>query len=143
MVAQKVFISSVRQGLEDERDALPPLIRAIGHVPRRFEDFTAQPVASREACLQGVEEADIYLLLLGQQYGEPIFDSGLSPTEEEWVVARRRGIPILVFRKRDVDMEEAQLGSLSGSRSTRPGDSGTRSQPLWTFSRRLPRSFEN
>jgi Domain of unknown function (DUF4062) len=38
----KVFISSVRRGLEEERDALPGLISAIGHTPVRFEDFTAQ-----------------------------------------------------------------------------------------------------
>jgi hypothetical protein len=109
MVARKVFISSVRRGLEEERDSLPALIKAVGHLPRRFEDFTAQPQPSRDACLAGVEDADIYLLLLGPHYGEPIFDSGLSPTEEEWTVAKRRGIPILVFRKLNVDLDDAQL----------------------------------
>lgn len=109
MAARKVFISSVRRGLEEERDSLPALIKAVGHLPRRFEDFTAQPQPSRDACLAGVEDADVYLLLLGPNYGEPIFDSGLAPTEEEWMVAKRRGIPILVFRKLDVDLDEAQL----------------------------------
>ena len=90
------------------RDALPSLIAALGHEPIRFEDFTAQPVASREACLRGVEECDAYLLLLGSSYGDPVFDTGLSPTEEEWNVARRRGLPILVFRKRDVELESKQ-----------------------------------
>jgi hypothetical protein len=51
----------------------------------------------------------MHLLLLGPHYGEPIFDSGLSPTEEEWTVGKRRGIPILAFRKLEVDFEEAQL----------------------------------
>jgi hypothetical protein len=104
----KIFVSSVRRGLEDERDALPGLILALGHQPIRFEDFTAQPVASREACLRGVEEADAYLLILGSSYGEPVFDTGLSPTEEEWNAARRRGIPILVFRKDGIEMDEGQ-----------------------------------
>src|SRR5213076_1608256 len=104
----KVFISSVRRGLEDERDALPGLILALGHEPLRFEAFTAQPVASRAACLEGVERSDAYLLLLGAAYGDPVFDSGLSPTEEEWNVARRRGIPILVFRKQNVELEPKQ-----------------------------------
>jgi Domain of unknown function (DUF4062) len=98
----RVFISSVRRGLEEERDALPGLIRAVGHEPRRFEEYTAQPVPSREACLRGVEEADAYVLLLGEHYGDKMPDTGTSPTEEEWIVARRRGIPILAFRKRDV-----------------------------------------
>lgn len=103
-----VFISSVRRGLEEERDTLPGLLLALGHEPRRFEDYTAQPLPSREACLRGVEDADVYLLLLGPHYGEPVFDTGLSPTEEEFVVARRRGIPMLAFRKVRPSPDEKQ-----------------------------------
>lgn len=99
----------MRRGLEVERDALPGLIQAIGHEPRRYEDYTAARAGpSREACLAGVEEADAYLLLLGERYGDPLPDTGLSPTEEEFAVAKRRGIPILVFRKRGVTPEAAQ-----------------------------------
>ena len=96
----KVFISSVRRGLEAERDALPGLITALGHEPMRFEDYTAQGVPSRQACLDGVRDADAYLLVLGDIYGDPLPDTGLAPTEEEFVAARARGIPILVFLKR-------------------------------------------
>src|SRR5689334_19624050 len=98
-----VFLSSVRRGLEDERDYLPGLLRAAGHEPSRFEDFTAQPVPSRDACLAGVEQADVYVLLLGEQYGQPMADTGTAPTEEELTVAKRRGIPILVFRKKGTE----------------------------------------
>ncbi len=104
----KVFISSVRRGLEEERDALPGMIQALGHEPRRFEDYSAQGVPSRQACLEGVEDADAYVLLLGQHYGDPLPDTGKSPTEEEFTVAKRRGIPIWVFRKQGVVMEPAQ-----------------------------------
>lgn len=104
----KVFISSVRRGLEAERDALPGLIRALGHEPRRFEDFTAQPVPSREACLAGVADADVYLLLLGPHYGTVFPETGLSPTHEEFVAARTAGIHRLVFRKEGVDFEPAE-----------------------------------
>jgi Domain of unknown function (DUF4062) len=103
-----VFLSSVRRGLEQERDNLPALIRAIGHECKRFEDYTAQPVPSRQACLRGADQADVYLLLLGGRYGEPVFDSGLSPTEEEFTRARQRGIPMLVFVKQGVDVEPRQ-----------------------------------
>lgn len=106
----RVFVSSVRQGLEEERDAVPALIRALGHEPRRFEDYTAQSVPSRAACLAGAEDADAYLLLLGGRYGEPLPDTGRSPTEEEFTVAKRRGIPILAFRKRGVVLEPEQEG---------------------------------
>ena len=96
----KVFISSVRRGLEAERDALPGLIEALGHEPRRFEDYTAQDVPSRQACLDGVRDADAYVLVLGDIYGDPLPDTGHAPTEEEFVAAQARGIPILVFLKR-------------------------------------------
>jgi Domain of unknown function (DUF4062) len=98
----KIFISSVRRGLEEERDALPGLIQALGHEPRRFEDYTAQAVPSRQACLDGVEDADAYVLLLGEHYGAPLPDTGRAPTEEEFTVAKRRGIPIWAFRRRGV-----------------------------------------
>jgi uncharacterized protein DUF4062 len=104
----KVFISSVRRGLEQERDALPGMIQALGHEPRRFEDYSAQSVPSRQACLDGVEDADAYVLLLGEQYGELLPDTGKAPTEEEFTVAKRRGIPIRAFRKRGVTLEPAQ-----------------------------------
>lgn len=104
----KVFLSSVRRGLEEERDALPGLIQALGHEPRRFEDFSATGIPSRQACLDGVEDADAYLLLLGEHYGDPLPETGIAPTEEEFAVAKRRGIPILAFRKRGVTLEPAQ-----------------------------------
>jgi len=61
----RVFISSVRRGLESERDALPGLLIATGFEPARFEDFGALPTPSREACVRGVQASDVYLLLLG------------------------------------------------------------------------------
>jgi len=104
----KVFISSVRRDLEEERDSLPGLLRAVGHEPLCFEDFTAQSRPSREACLNGVEAADVYLLLLGPAYGDPLPETGKSPTEEEYVAARTKGIPRLVFRKNGVEFEPLQ-----------------------------------
>lgn len=111
------FISSVRRGLEAERDALPGLIAALGHEPKRFEDFSALGVPSRQACLDGVRDADVYLLVLGDHYGDPLPDTGLAPTEEEFVAARARGIPILVFVKRGGtpdDKQRAFIDRVSG-----------------------------
>lgn len=109
----KVFISSVRRGLEAERDYLPDLIRALGHQPLRFEDFGAQDLTGRGACLSGVQEADVYLLLLGSTYGDEMDDSGLSATEEEFNTATGRGLPIYVFKKRHIDPDAQQEAFLS------------------------------
>jgi hypothetical protein len=104
----KVFISSVRRDLEAERDSLPGLIRAIGHDPKRFEDFGAQALPSREACLRGVEDSDVYLLLLGPKYGHVFPETGQSATHDEWVAAVTKGMHRLVFRKVGVEYEPEQ-----------------------------------
>lgn len=105
---KKVFISSVTLGLVQERTALPGLIMGLGMQPVRFEDFTAAPSPSREVCLRAVAESDIYLLLLGEHYGAPFPDTGLSPTQEEYRAAVSRGLPTLAFRRRDVTMDPLQ-----------------------------------
>lgn len=118
----KIFISSVRNGLEAERDALPGLIKALGHEPVRFEDFSAQPVPSREACIKAVESSDAYLLLLGPNYGAVFPETGQSATEDEWVTAQRLAKPRFVLRKIDVDFDaqqqafEATLGDYGSGR---------------------------
>jgi hypothetical protein len=104
----RVFVSSVRHGLEEERDALPGLITAIGHTPVRFEDFTAQTTPSRQACLDGLTTADVYLLILGPRYGHRFDDTGQSPTHDEWTAASKAGLPRLVYRKQGVTFEDDQ-----------------------------------
>lgn len=104
----RVFISSVRRGLEEERDALPGLISAIGHTPVRFEDFSAQTVPSREACLEGVNSSDVYLLLVGPNYGHVFEDTGQSATHDEWMAATAAGIPRVVYRKSGVELDVDQ-----------------------------------
>jgi len=102
----KVFISSVRYLLKDERNGLPPFLEVMGHKGLRFEDFSAPDASSREACLAGVAAADVYALLLGPKYGDPFRDTGKSPTHEEFIAARNRGIPILVFAKTTDEPDE-------------------------------------
>lgn len=110
----RVFISSVRRGLEQERDALPGLLKAIGFEPVRFEDFTAQKVPSRQACLDGVDSADAYVLLIGPHYGHVFPETGQSATHDEYVRARNRGIPRLVFTKAGVEMDSDQKTIVDG-----------------------------
>ncbi len=104
----RIFVSSVRKGLEEERDALPGLIRALGHTPVRFEDFSAQPTPSREACLAALDSADVCVFLLGPSYGHVFPETGQSATHDEWVAAKTAGKPRWVYRKLGVTFEDAQ-----------------------------------
>jgi hypothetical protein len=104
----RVFISSVRQNLEAERDALAGLISALGHTPVRFEDFGPRAVPPRQACLDAVARSDAYLLLLGPKYGYRFPETGQSATHDEFVAAQAAGTPRLVFRKQGVTFEPDQ-----------------------------------
>jgi hypothetical protein len=98
-MALKVMLSSVRRGLADVRDSVDPVIKILKYGVIRFETVTKAPVPARATCVAMVEESDIYLLILGEEYGDPMPGTGLAPTEEEWTVARSLGKPTVVFKK--------------------------------------------
>lgn len=104
----RVFLSSMRRGLVDERDQLATLLTAVGHQVVRFEDFGARASTPRAACLEALASADVCVLLLGPHYGDPSLDSGIPPTEEEFTAARVAGKPMLVYIKRNVTHDAAQ-----------------------------------
>jgi hypothetical protein len=95
----KVMLSSVRRGLADVRDSVAPVIKILRYEVVRFETVVKTPVPPRAACVAMVEESDIYLLLLGEEYGDLMPGTGLAPTEEEWTVARSLGKPTVVFKR--------------------------------------------
>lgn len=102
----KVFISSVISGFEDYREAAATAIRALGHEVIRAEDFGASPDSPQRACLAGVREADIVIMLLGDRYGAKQ-ESGLSATHEEYREARDR-CDVLAFVQDGVDRDPDQ-----------------------------------
>ena len=95
---KKVFISSIIQGFKNERQAAESAIKSLSLLPIMAEQFGAQPLSPRHACLQGVKKSDIFLAILGKRYGDET-DSGKSPCEEEFDEARKAGLPIFIFIK--------------------------------------------
>lgn len=106
-----VFISSVIGSLEEARDAAARAIRTLGYEPRRSEDFGARPDTPQQACLAGVREADVIVLILGARYGDAQ-ESGLSATHEEYREAKERK-PIMVFVQDGVEPEAAQASFIA------------------------------
>ncbi|MHB8960366.1 MAG: hypothetical protein ACYDAN_12130, partial [Candidatus Limnocylindrales bacterium] len=60
-----------------------------------------------------VKSSDIYLLLLGEEYGDPMPDTGLAPTAEEWAIARNLGLPIVTFRQSGTTPDAAQAAFIA------------------------------
>lgn len=93
---QKVFISSVIEGFEAERNAARSAVESIPMKPVMAEDFGAKPISPQAACLAGVRGSDLYIGIFGHRYGH-VASSGIPATEEEFNEARDRGIPIFLF----------------------------------------------
>jgi hypothetical protein len=110
----KIFISSVIGGFEDFREAAAEAIATLGHQVTRSEDFSATPDSPQIACLAGIRQADVVVVLLGARYG-PVQASGMSATHEEFAEARATK-PTLVFIQAGITPEPEQATLIQEAR---------------------------
>lgn len=103
----KVFVSSLISGFEPFRLAVKTAIQTLRHEPVMAEDFGARPDSPQIACLQGVRDADVVVVVLGGRYGAVQSGSGLSATHEEFREARERK-PVLAFVQEGVQRDAQQ-----------------------------------
>ena len=110
MTKFKIFISGAQKELKAERRAVKEFI--LGNVLLSeyfdvflFEDAPAKSKCAEKAYLDGVTGCDIYIGILGDQYGCADKD-GISPTEAEFREAKAKHKDILVYIKGEgsVDM---------------------------------------
>ena len=107
MSAPRVFVSSVMDGFEAYRAAARVGIEAAGGMPMLIEDQPSLNASSRNACLDLVQSADVYLVIVGERGGWTA-DSSKLVVEEEYEEARRQGMPVLFFLKDGPHDEDAQ-----------------------------------
>ena len=94
----KVFLSSTfRDLVEYRRIADDVLQREDGYIVIRMEDFGARDHDADDFCRQKVAEADVYVGILGPNYGSIHESSGKSYTEREFDMAVACGKPRLIF----------------------------------------------
>lgn len=103
----KVFISSVITGYDDIRQAAVEAIEALDHSVIRAEDFVAWPQSAEVACLSGIRNADIVLVILGARYGHKQ-TSGMSATHQEFFEAKHCEKIVFVFAQSGVTHEPEQ-----------------------------------
>ncbi len=97
MVRPRVFVSSVVDGFNAQREAARNAIEAAGAEPVLVnEDFPSLAVSSRNACLDAIDSCDGVVLVVGERGGW-VTPSGRLVVEEEYHHARSRGFPVLVF----------------------------------------------
>jgi hypothetical protein len=111
-----VFVSSVMAGFDCVRRAAREAIESVRMQPIMAELGGASAQSAQRALLDEVARADVYLLVLGGRYGTR-GESGLSPTEEEFEEAVRRGIPILIMRQEgEMEPDQRQFLERAGGR---------------------------
>ncbi len=103
MIRLKVFISSVQKELREERTAIGRLLVMDDFLrgctaPRIFEDYPQPLRPNPKAYLGLLRQCQIYLLVIGKEYGGDAGD-GLSATHEEYRLAQQLGLPTLVCVK--------------------------------------------
>jgi hypothetical protein len=103
----KIFISSLISGFETFRAACKGAVTTLRHEPIMAEDFGARPHAPQVACLQGLRESDLTLLVLGERYGAVQQGSRLSATHEEYRDAQGRK-PVIAFVQAGITPEPEQ-----------------------------------
>ena len=100
MIRLKIFISSVQKELRSERIAVGSFIATDDFlrdctVPRIFEDYPQPLRPNPQAYLDLLRQCQIYLLIIGKEYG-PDAGAGLSATHEEFRLAQELKLPTLV-----------------------------------------------
>ncbi len=100
---QKVFISSVQGEFAEERHLLADYFRndSLMHLffdPFIFEEVPATDNNPEKVYLSEVKESDIYIALLGENYGHEDVQ-GVSPTEHEYNTAKEFNLQRWIFIK--------------------------------------------
>lgn len=110
MKRYKIFISSVQSEFREERRDLKafllqdPIIKDFVESVFIFEDIPAVQHPPSGIFLPAIGNADIYIGLFGQSYGNADAD-GISPTEREYDLATKKGLVQWIYffdKKADV-----------------------------------------
>ncbi len=97
----KVFLSSTYADLIEHRRAAHDTLEQLGLQVIWMEAFGARPVESTIACLNEVEESDLFIGIYAYRYGYIPEGADISITEQEFNHAQKLGKPIFGFVVKD------------------------------------------
>ena len=92
-----VMISSTIRDLHEHRDGVKNACLRQDMFPKMMEHLPAEDDAGLTASLHLVNEADVYLGIIGNRYGYVSKGKTKSITHYEYKRATERGIPRLIF----------------------------------------------
>lgn len=104
----KVFISSTSD-LVKYRDLLKKQITNLKMYPVTYDTWNQEDSYPRDVCCKEVMASDIFVCILGANYGYIEPEWSMSMTEIEYRVAVKSGLPILVYILEDYEQTMAEL----------------------------------
>jgi len=106
MAKPRIFISSTCFDLNDVRSELTSFLGGYGFevLNSQLKNFGVTPQKhSHTACLEQVNNADYCIVIIGRRRGGTYIASEKSITNEEYNLAVKKGIPIIIFVDRQVE----------------------------------------
>lgn len=108
---QRAFVSSVMDGMAEERQAVVRGIEEVGAEPVWFEGFGGRDDDAQAAYLSEVASSTVYVGVLDRAYGR-LLGSRRSATHEEYREAERRGLRVSAWARSDGDLQGDQVSFL-------------------------------
>ncbi|MGE7907528.1 DUF4062 domain-containing protein [Peribacillus sp. NPDC094092] len=133
----QVFISSTFTDMVKERQAAVEAILNAGHIPTGMEQFNPGDEPQKKLISRWINEADVYLLILGGRYGSIDSETGNSFTHWEYNYAGETGLPrfALVMEEDAIEEKARSIGIWTTERENYPKYREFRTQVLEKISR--------
>ena len=97
----RIFVSSTFRDLEQEREKIHLFLKKAELESQGMEFFVAEPQSPKEVCLAEIDNADLVMLIVSDNYGSIDKDTGKSFTHLEFDRAKELKKPILAFMQKD------------------------------------------
>lgn len=101
----KVFVSSVSTEFGDLREKLWESIYKAGHIPVVIEKASSAPADVRKLIKEEVETSDMFVFILGEEYGRFADAVNTSFIDFEAALAIDKKIPIILLRDDSADQK--------------------------------------
>jgi hypothetical protein len=95
----RVFLSSTFEDMREERRSAADAIQRSGFEPILIEDEAAGQENISSTIKRLIDEADLFLLIIGDRYGTRAPGEANSWIQTEYEIAKSEGKPILAFAK--------------------------------------------
>lgn len=93
----RIYLSSTSVDLKPFRQAVLGALRRMGHEAAAMEDYGAEDQWPADKCVADVQASQLYVGVFAWRYGFVPAGRQFSVTEMEYLAAREKGIPTLIF----------------------------------------------